>query len=73
MGHMPGLTWDQTDAIALSLYEAHPDVDPTHIRYTDLHKWITELPDFGDDPMASTEGKLEAIQMAWLDEFQADK
>ena len=45
-------------------------MDPTHIRYTDLHKWITELDDFDDDPMASTEGKLEAIQMAWLEEYK---
>lgn len=67
---MPGLTWNHTEDIALSLYEAHPDLDPTHIRYTDLHKWILELPDFKDDPTASTEGKLEAIQMAWLEEYQ---
>ena len=67
---MPGLTWDHIEAIALSLYDAHPDVDPTNIRFTDLHKWITELPDFRDDPKASTEGKLEAIQMAWLEEYQ---
>ena len=67
---MPGLSWEHTENIALSLYEAHPDVDPTHIRYTDLHKWITELSDFKDDPMASTEGKLEAIQMAWVEEYQ---
>ena len=52
------------------LRSAYPDVDPTHIRFTDLHKWITELPNFQDDPMASTEGKLEAIQMAWLEEYQ---
>ena len=67
---MPGLTWDHTEDIALSLYEIHPDIDPTNIRYTDLHKWITELPNFKDDPMASTEGKLEAIQMAWLEEYK---
>ena len=67
---MPGLTWDQTDSIALALAEKFPDQDPTHIRYTDLHKWITELDEFDDDPKASTEGKLEAIQMAWLDEYQ---
>jgi FeS assembly protein IscX len=71
--HMPGLTWDHTEDIALSLYEAHPEIDPTHIRYTDLHKWITELPDFRDDPAKSTEGKLEAIQMAWLEEYQDNK
>ncbi len=69
---MPKLSWDQSEDIALALYEKFQDVDPTHIRYTDLHKWITELPDFGDDPMKSTEGKLEAIQMAWLEEYQSD-
>lgn len=67
---MPALTWDHPDDIAISLAEKFPDVDPTHIRYTDMHKWITELEDFGDDPMKSTEGKLEAIQMAWLDEYR---
>jgi len=67
---MPGLTWDHTEDIALALAEKFPDLDPTHIRYTDLHKWITELDEFRDDPMKSTEGKLEAIQMAWLDEYQ---
>lgn len=67
---MPKLTWNQIDDIALSLAEAHPDLDPTYVRFTDLHKWITELDDFGDDPMASTEGKLEAIQMAWLEEYK---
>jgi FeS assembly protein IscX len=69
---MPKLTWDQSDNIALALFEKFPDVDPTHIRYTDLHQWITELKDFKDDPKGSTEGKLEAIQMAWLEEYQSD-
>lgn len=69
---MPKLTWDQPDDIALALYDKFPDVDPTHLRYTDLHKWITELDDFADDPKNSTEGKLEAIQMAWLDEYQEE-
>ena len=67
---MPGLTWDHTADIALSLFEAHPDVDPLKVRFTDMHKWITELPDFKDNPDASTEGKLEAIQMAWHEEYQ---
>jgi FeS assembly protein IscX len=67
---MPGITWDQTDNIALSLLEAHPDIDPLTVRFTDLHKWVTELEDFKDDPAASSEGKLEAIQMAWYDEWK---
>jgi len=67
---MPALTWDQPEDIALALAEKFPDRDPTHIRYTDLHQWIIELADFKDDAKASTEGKMEAIQMAWLEEYQ---
>ena len=65
-----GLTWDDPEGIALALHEKFPDLDPTYVRYTDMHKWITELPDFKDDPAKSTEGKLEAIQMAWLEEYK---
>lgn len=67
---MPGLTWEHTEDIALALFEEHPEVDPLTVRFTDLHKWITALPDFGDDPVKSNEGKLEAIQMAWYEEFK---
>jgi FeS assembly protein IscX len=67
---MAGLTWEQIDNIAVELYEARPEVDPLTVRFTDLHKWITELPAFSDDPAKSTEGKLEAIQMAWLEEYK---
>jgi len=57
--------------MAALTWEAHPDVDPLTIRFTDLHKWVTALTDFNDDPAKSTEGKLEAIQMAWHEEFTA--
>ena len=67
---MPALTWDDPEGIAIALYEKFPEQDPTYIRYTDMHKWITELDGFSDDPMKSTEGKLEAIQMAWLEEYR---
>jgi FeS assembly protein IscX len=67
---MADLTWDQIEDIAYELYELQPDVDPLTVRFTDMHKWITELPDFADDPAKSTEGKLEAIQMAWLEEYR---
>jgi FeS assembly protein IscX len=66
---MPALTWDQAEDIALALIEEHPGVDPLTVRFTDLHKWIVALPDFKDDPAKSNEGKLEAIQMAWHEEF----
>ena len=67
---MGKLTWNSLDDIAFALYEAHPEIDPTHIRFTDLHKWITELEGFDDDPLKSNEAKLEAIQMAWLEEWR---
>jgi len=64
------LTWNDTEDIGIELSEAHPDLDPLTVRFTDLHRYVTELPAFGDDPKASNEGKLEAIQMAWHEEFQ---
>lgn len=70
---MPSLTWDDTEDIALALYEKFGDVDPLTVRFTDLHKWITELSGFDDDPQGSTEGKLEAIQMAWYEEWNEDR
>jgi FeS assembly protein IscX len=67
---MPKLGWQDLDDIGFALYEKFPELDPTHIRFTDLHKWITELDDFDDDPAKSNEAKLEAIQMAWLEEYK---
>jgi FeS assembly protein IscX len=64
------LTWDDAEDIGILLSEKHPDVDPLTVRFTDLHKYVTDLSDFGGDPKASNEGKLEAIQMAWHEEFQ---
>jgi FeS assembly protein IscX len=64
------LTWDDAEDIGIALSDAHPEVDPLALRFTDLHRYVTELPDFGDDPKSSNEGKLEAIQMAWHEEFQ---
>jgi len=64
-----GLTWDDSEDIALRLREEHPDANPLQVRFTDLHRWVTEIDDFDDDPKASNEGKLEAIQMAWLEEY----
>jgi FeS assembly protein IscX len=62
------LTWDDATEIGIQLSEAHPELDPLAVRFTDLHRYVTELSDFKDDPKKSNEGKLEAIQMAWHDE-----
>jgi FeS assembly protein IscX len=63
------LTWADSEDIGILLSEAHPEVDPLAVRFTDLHKYVTELPEFKDDPQNSNEAKLEAIQMAWHEEF----
>ncbi len=62
------ISWQDTEEIAIQLAEKHPDLDPLTLRFTDLHRMVTELPDFEGDAKASNEGILEAIQMAWLDE-----
>lgn len=65
------LTWQDTEEIALQLMEEHPGVDPLTVRFSDLHRWVSELPDFKDDPLKSNEKILEAIQMAWHEEFKS--
>ena len=62
------MNWTDTLDIALALDEAHPEVDPQWVRFTDLHAWVLELPGFTGDPEKSNEKILEAIQMAWIDE-----
>lgn len=64
------MKWIDTRDIAIALSEKYPDVDPQYLRFTDLHRWVTELQDFEDDPGKSGEKILEAIQMAWIDEAQ---
>lgn len=64
-------TWKDAEDIALKLYERYPDRDPLTVRFTDLHISIISLPDFSDDPKKSNEGILEAIQMAWYEEYKA--
>jgi FeS assembly protein IscX len=64
------MLWTDTRAIAAALLDAHGEIDPLRIRFTDLHRWVTELPEFQDDPQRSNEKILEAIQMAWIDEAQ---
>ena len=62
------LDWSDSREIAIELSEAHPDVDPQYVRFTDLHAWVLAIEDFEGDPEKSNEGILEAIQMMWIDE-----
>ena len=61
--------WDQAEEIAEVLAENHPGLNPLQARFTDIRQWVIDLDEFGDEPGASSEGKLEAIQMAWYEEF----
>jgi FeS assembly protein IscX len=61
--------WTDAEDIALALVEKFPDVDPLTVRFTDLRERVIALTGFDDDPKASNEPKLEAIQMAWHEEF----
>ena len=64
------MTWRDTEDIGIALAERFPELDPLTVRFTDLHRWVTELPGFAGDPKGSNEKLLEAIQMAWLDEYR---
>ena len=64
------LTWDSAEDLGLALSEKFPEQNPLEVRFTDLHRFVMDLPNFSDDPKASNESKLEAIQIAWYEEFQ---
>jgi FeS assembly protein IscX len=64
------LTWNDSGAIGELLFEKFGALDPLTMRFTDLHKAVCELPEFEDDPKLSNERVLEAIQMAWYDEWK---
>lgn len=62
------MKWTDVLDIVLDLDEAHPEVDPQYIRFTDLHTWVCALEGFEGDPDGSNEKILEAIQMTWIEE-----
>lgn len=64
------MTWNDFEDLGISLYETHPGLDPLTVRFTDLHRMVVELEGFSDDPLKSNEPKLEAIQMAWYEEWK---
>ena len=62
--------WGDSEEIGILLHEKFPEVDPLTVRFTDLLQHVTKLEGFTDDPAASNESKLEAIQMAWYEEYK---
>jgi FeS assembly protein IscX len=63
------MKWTDTIEIAIALIDQHPDIDPVSVRFTDLQRWVLELPQFDDAPERCGERILEAIQQAWIDEL----
>jgi FeS assembly protein IscX len=65
-----GLKWTDVREIGIRLSDRFPEVNPMQVRFTDLHKRVMELEGFDDDSNRSNEKVLEAIQMAWFDEYE---
>jgi FeS assembly protein IscX len=69
--------WNDIEDIAISLYERFgDDFDESkiyRIRFTDLHKWVMEIPNFSGKADESTEGHLEQIQSAWVYEWRDNR
>ena len=64
------MKWIDSEDIGIALAEKFPGLDPLTVRYTDLRQWVLALEGFDDHPKSSNEAKLEAIQMAWYEEFK---
>jgi len=67
------MKWTDSEEIAIALADRFPELDPLTIRFTDLREKVLGLDGFDDDPKASNEPKLEAIQMAWYEEYTETK
>jgi FeS assembly protein IscX len=64
------MMWTDAEEIGIQLQEKFPDLDPLKVRFTELLTYVTALEGFADDPAKSNESRLEAIQMAWYEEWQ---
>ena len=64
------MKWTDSLRIAEELADKYPDIDPKTVRFTDLMQWVMALDGFDDAPEHCGEKILEAIQLAWLAEFE---
>lgn len=64
------LKWVDVLEIAIQLAESKPEIDPRQVNFVNMHRWVTELPEFSDDPQRGGEKVLEAIQAAWIEELE---
>ena len=70
----PPIQWNDYEDIAMKLYERFGDDFGENkiyrLRFTDLHKWVLEIPNFAGKPEESNEGHLEMIQSSWVYEWR---
>ena len=67
------IDWTDVEEIGIQLQEKYPEIEPYTVRFTDMHRYVTELEGFTGNPAKSTEGLLEAIQTAWNEEYEDAK
>ena len=67
------MKWTDSEDIGISLQEKYPDIDPLTVRFSDMRERVMQLEGFDDDPKGSNEPKLEAIQMAWYEEWKENQ
>lgn len=64
------ITWVNTEEIAFQLFEKNPNLNPLQIRFTALRDMVLAIPGFTGEKSKCNERILEAIQMAWLEEYR---
>jgi len=64
------LTWTDSRELGELLFERYDTLNPLGVRFTDMHKWVMDLEGFEGKPDGSNEKILEAIQMAWYEEWK---
>jgi len=62
------INWTDSLEIAISLEDAHPNIDPLTINFVKLRELVIALEDFKEGDTQCGEKILEAIQMCWIDE-----
>ena len=62
------ISWTDSLEIAISLEEAHPNIDPLTINFVKVRELVMALEDFNECNTTCGEKVLEAIQMCWIDE-----
>ena len=67
------MKWTDAEDIGIGLYGKFPDADPLTVRFADMRERVLQLDGFDDDPKGSNEPKLEAIQMAWYEEWKENQ